>query len=117
MLYDVRVFIRLKDNVPDTNGQGMLSGLRSLGLSEGVLAVHTGKIIDLEVTSDSDHIDETVTLMCQELLTHPVIEQFEYRLVLHYAQNGTTLLLPLSRGEPHHSDAELIALRSSRNGI
>lgn len=104
MDYEVRVFITLKDGVPDTNGQGILGGLRSLGIAEGVNAVHTGKVIDLAVTSTADEIDNTVTEMCQQLLAHPVIEQYRYQLAVRFAGRPP---MRVSQGEPDKSDTPI----------
>jgi phosphoribosylformylglycinamidine synthase PurS subunit len=85
MEYEVRVFITYKPEITDVKGREYLGGLQSLGIAEGVLGIQTGKIIDLNLNHDPSSgrsIDEFVTAMCEQLLAHPAIEQFQYQLMV-----------------------------------
>ena len=69
----VRVLVRLKPGVLDPQGRAVHHALEGLGFA-GVEDVRIGRLIELDVTDDTDH--DTITAMCEKLLANTVIESF-----------------------------------------
>ena len=79
--YTAHVFVRLKSGVNDPQGATVAGGLRDLGF-DGIRDVRVGKIVDVElVAPDAATARERVHEMCEQLLTNPVIEEFEMELI------------------------------------
>ncbi len=73
----VRVLVTPKTGVLDPQGRAIHASLADLGY-DAVADVRTGKIIDLELsTDDADEARALATEMCEKLLANPVIEQYE----------------------------------------
>jgi phosphoribosylformylglycinamidine synthase len=66
-----RVLIRPKAGILDPQGQTVERALPALGF-EGVSHVHVGRLVELDV-EDPSQLDA----MCQQLLTNPLIEDYE----------------------------------------
>jgi phosphoribosylformylglycinamidine synthase PurS subunit len=66
-----RVLIRPKEGILDPQGQAVEQALPALGF-EGVRNVHVGRLIELDV-EDPDQLPA----MCEQLLSNPLIEDFE----------------------------------------
>ena len=80
-IYTAHVFVRLKTGVNDPQGTTVADGLRDLGF-DGIRDVRVGKIVDVElVAPDAATARERVQSMCEQLLTNPVIEDFELELI------------------------------------
>lgn len=80
-IYTAHVFVRLKTGVNDPQGATVADGLRDLGF-DGIRDVRVGKIVDVElVAPDAATARERVQSMCEQLLTNPVIEDFELELI------------------------------------
>ena len=79
-MYLAKVFIHLKPNVSDPEGQTIQAGLKSLGFNS-VKNVRFGKYIEIMVDKDnkSDASNE-VDGMCSKLLANPVIEKYTFQL-------------------------------------
>lgn len=75
------VFVTLKTEVLDPQGEAVRRSLQSLGF-DGVEAVRVGKFIeiDLGATSQRDEAKRRVQEMCQKLLANPVIENYRVDL-------------------------------------
>ena len=71
-----RVFVTLKREVLDPQGEAVRKGLAALGL-EGVKDARVGKVIDLEVEGDEATAREKIEKAARSLLANPVIEDFE----------------------------------------
>ena len=67
----VRVLIRPKAGILDPQGQAVERALPALGF-EGVGNVHVGRLVELDV-DDTSRVAE----MCEQLLTNPLIEDYE----------------------------------------
>lgn len=75
--WHVEVVVMPKDGVSDPQGEAVKGGLAMLGHS-GVAHVRIGRHLELEVDAASaDDARNAVTLMAEQLLANPVIEQFE----------------------------------------
>jgi phosphoribosylformylglycinamidine synthase subunit PurS len=78
MLVEVRV--KLKDVVLDPQGEAIRRVLNNLGYKE-VSGVRVGKLMLLEVEGDDPKVVRgRVEAACLEVLSNPVIEDFEVRL-------------------------------------
>lgn len=109
MRYDVRVTITLKPGVQDIRSREIIGALQSARMAKGVMAAHTGKIIDLSIISTPDTVDGTIIDMCRQLLAHRVIEDFDYRMTAHYAApNGSIVKMPLAKSTTYSPDSTRI---------
>lgn len=71
-----RVVVTLKRSVLDPQGQAVGRALGSLGFTE-VKDVRLGKVIELDVTSESrEQAEPRIRSMCEKLLANLVIEEF-----------------------------------------
>lgn len=74
------VFVRLKGEVLDPQGDAVRHALASLGF-EGVKAVRIGKLVEIELSdeaaADPAELKARLQKMADELLANPVIEDFE----------------------------------------
>jgi phosphoribosylformylglycinamidine synthase subunit PurS len=66
-----RVLIRPKQGILDPQGQAVERALPALGF-EGVTEVRVGRLVELDVDDVSQVSD-----MCEQLLTNPLIEDYE----------------------------------------
>jgi phosphoribosylformylglycinamidine synthase subunit PurS len=66
-----RVLVRPKAGILDPQGQAVQRALPALGFT-GVSNVHIGRLIELDV-DDPARLPE----MCEQLLSNPLIEDFE----------------------------------------
>ena len=75
-----RVFVTLKQEILDPQGDAVRKTLRDMGYSS-VTNVRVGKIIDLDLGSASkDSAQKDVTAMCERLLRNPVIEDARFEI-------------------------------------
>ncbi|MFA9558429.1 phosphoribosylformylglycinamidine synthase subunit PurS [Evansella sp. AB-rgal1] len=79
MLFEVKVYISLKEAVLDPAGAAVKGSLHHLGY-EGVEDVRIGKVMTLQIESTQDKIEATVTEMCDKLLANPVIEDYRFEI-------------------------------------
>ena len=78
MLVEVRV--KLKEQVLDPQGEAIRRVLGGLGYSE-ITQVRVGKLMILEVAgTDAKAVQARVEEACREVLSNPVIEEFEVRV-------------------------------------
>ncbi len=74
------VFVRLKGEVLDPQGDAVRHALGSLGF-EGVKAVRIGKLVEIELGDEAAKDPAALKLrlqkMAEDLLANPVIEDFE----------------------------------------
>lgn len=72
-----RVHVTLKPTVLDPQGKAIHSALNNLGF-DGVSDVRQGKVIDLELGSNTDEATarQQITDMCEKLLANTVIEDY-----------------------------------------
>ena len=74
-----RVYVTLKREVLDPQGDAVRRALRSLGF-DAVADVRVGKFIELEVGADTGEAKQQLQAMCEKLLANPVIEDFRFDL-------------------------------------
>jgi phosphoribosylformylglycinamidine synthase PurS subunit len=78
----VTVYVRLKGEVLDPQGDAVKRALGTLGF-EGVSSVRVGKLIELEVEdklAKAPDFEARMKKMADEMLANPVIEDYEIRL-------------------------------------
>jgi phosphoribosylformylglycinamidine synthase subunit PurS len=76
----VEVRVKLKEQVLDPQGEAIRRVLGGLGYSE-ITQVRVGKLMILEVAgTDSNAVRARVEEACREVLSNPVIEEFEVRV-------------------------------------
>jgi phosphoribosylformylglycinamidine synthase len=74
------VYVRLKPEVLDPQGEAVKRALGTMGFS-GVRDVRIGKLIELEIEdADRASLEARLAKMADELLANPVIEDYEVRL-------------------------------------
>ncbi len=69
----VRILVRLKPGVLDPQGRAVHHSLEGLGFN-GVEDVRIGRMIEMDVADGTS--DETLRIMCEQLLANMVIEDF-----------------------------------------
>jgi len=73
-----QVYVTLKKEVLDPQGDAVRSALESLGF-DGVSRVRVGKFIEVDLESTDGEVARTqLDSMCAKLLANPVIEDFRY---------------------------------------
>lgn len=76
-----RVFVTLKREVLDPQGDAVRRALGSQGFS-GVREVRVGKLVEIELDStDRAASERELAQMCEKLLANPVIEDFKLEVV------------------------------------
>lgn len=74
------VFVTIKQNVLDPQGQAVEGALHSMGYSE-VGKVRIGKYMEMSLDTDNrSEAEERVKAMCERLLANTVIEDYRYEL-------------------------------------
>lgn len=75
------IFVTLKREVLDPQGNAVRRSLTSLGFEE-VRSARVGKLIELELDgNDRQSAEAHIQSMCEKLLANPVIEDFRYEIV------------------------------------
>jgi phosphoribosylformylglycinamidine synthase len=75
-----KIFVTLKREVLDPQGNAVRRSLTSLGFEE-VKSARVGKLIELELEGDDRASAEAhIQSMCEKLLANPVIEDFRYEI-------------------------------------
>jgi phosphoribosylformylglycinamidine synthase PurS subunit len=76
----IKVFVTPKKNVLDPQGVAVGHALASLGLA-GLKGTRVGKVIELEVEGeDSPKLRTQLDKLCRDLLSNPVIEDYQYEI-------------------------------------
>ncbi len=79
-MYLAKVYVTLKSNVNDPQGQTVLASLKTLGF-RSAQSVRVGKYLEVLLDeSDRQQAEASVQAMCDKLLANPVIEDFSYQL-------------------------------------
>lgn len=74
------VYVTIKENVLDPQGNAVQGALHSMGFSE-VGKVRIGKYMELALdTTDRAEAETRVKAMCEKLLANTVIEDYRYEL-------------------------------------
>ncbi len=76
----VTVLVRLKPSLDDAQGRVVARALQNLGYTT-VQKVRIGKLIEvwLDDNATTEDVRKQVEAMCRQLLTNPVVEEFEVR--------------------------------------
>jgi len=78
--YSVEVRITPRQGILDPEGETIARALGNLGYG-GVESVRAGRLVRLEIESDSEaDARREVEKMCEELIANPVIEDYEVRV-------------------------------------
>ncbi len=79
-MYLAKIYVTLKPAVNDPQGQTVLGSLKAMGFAT-VSDVRLGKYLEVRVDDpDRTRANDTVSNMCQKLLSNPVIEEFRFDL-------------------------------------
>lgn len=78
-MYKVKVYVTLRENVLDPQGNAVKGALHSLSYHE-VQDVRIGKFMELTVEKSDRDIDALVKDMCEKLLVNTVIEDYRYEI-------------------------------------
>ncbi|GMB09172.1 phosphoribosylformylglycinamidine synthase subunit PurS [Thermolongibacillus altinsuensis] len=78
-MYKVKVYVTLRENVLDPQGNAVKQSLHSLSYRE-VKDVRIGKFMELTIEKSERNIDELVRDMCEKLLANTVIEDYRYEI-------------------------------------
>lgn len=71
------VFVRLKSEVLDPQGEAVRRALSHMGV-EGVRGVRVGKLVEVELDTDDPNLAaSTLAKAADELLANPVMEDYE----------------------------------------
>lgn len=76
------VFVRLKRDVSDPQGDTVKRALDELGF-EGVRNARVGKLIEIELDDSvrpGPELERKLARMCDELLANPIIEDYELKI-------------------------------------
>ena len=76
----IKVFVTPKKNVLDPQGVAVGHALESLGL-RALKGTRVGKVVELEVEgTDSPAFRAQLDKLCRDLLSNPVIEDYQYEI-------------------------------------
>jgi phosphoribosylformylglycinamidine synthase len=78
-MYKVKVYVTLRENVLDPQGNAVKGALHTLNYRE-VQDVRIGKFMELIVEKSDRDIDALVKDMCEKLLANTVIEDYRYEI-------------------------------------
>jgi phosphoribosylformylglycinamidine synthase len=75
-----KVYVTIKENVLDPQGNAVQGALHTLGFGE-VTKVRIGKFLEVELnTTDRTHAEEQLKSMCEQLLANTVVEDYRFEL-------------------------------------
>jgi phosphoribosylformylglycinamidine synthase PurS subunit len=75
-----KVYVTIKQNVLDPQGNAVQGALHTLGFSE-VGKVRIGKYLEVELdTNDRAQAEANLKIMCEKLLANTVVEDYRFEL-------------------------------------
>ncbi|MDB4867508.1 MAG: purS [Cohnella sp.] len=75
-----KVYVTIKQNVLDPQGNAVQGALHSLGFGE-VAKVRIGKFIEVELNAaDRAQAEQQLKAMCEKLLANTVVEDYRFEL-------------------------------------
>jgi phosphoribosylformylglycinamidine synthase PurS subunit len=74
----VNVIVKPKEAVLDPQGAAVKEAMRHLGMPE-VRSVRIGKFLEIDVDGDGADVEKRLRGLCRDLLSNPVIEDYELR--------------------------------------
>ena len=79
-MLNATVYVTVKENVLDPQGNAVQGALHSMGFNE-VNKVRIGKYMELQLdTNDRAEAEKRIKAMCEKLLANTVIEDYRYEL-------------------------------------
>ena len=72
----VKVLVTPKAAVLDPQGAAVRDAMKHLGMPE-VQSVRIGKYLEIEVDDQAPNLDARINDLCRDLLSNPVIEDYE----------------------------------------
>jgi phosphoribosylformylglycinamidine synthase PurS subunit len=72
----VNVIVKPKEAVLDPQGAAVREAMRHLGMPE-VKSVRIGKYLEIDVDGENGDLDQRLHGLCRDLLSNPVIEDYE----------------------------------------
>ncbi|KXG42609.1 phosphoribosylformylglycinamidine synthase subunit PurS [Tepidibacillus infernus] len=79
-MFKVKVYVTLKQDVLDPQGQAVRGALLTLGYDE-TESVRIGKYIEIMINTEQYEVaQERIKEMCEKLLANTVIEEYRYEL-------------------------------------
>jgi len=79
-MFQVKIYISLKEGVADPQGITIKNALHSLGY-QGVGKVRMGKYLQIKLNvKDKKEVKKEIEDMCKKLLVNPVIENYDYEI-------------------------------------
>lgn len=79
-MFEAEVTIGLKKGVSDPEGANTLKALKLLGFDDVIQAKIT-RTVDLLINSKNEiDVEKSVKLMCERLLTNPVVHTYEIKI-------------------------------------
>ncbi len=76
----VNVIVKPKEAVLDPQGNAVRDAMRHLGMPE-VRDVRIGKYLEIDIEGDNSGLEERLHQLCRDLLSNPVIEDYELKKV------------------------------------
>lgn len=77
----LRIFVTLKENVLDPQGQAVQHALKELDFKQAGL-VRQGKVFDIVLhTDDREEAKKLAQDMCEQLLANTMIEEYQIEIV------------------------------------
>lgn len=74
----VNVIVKPKEAVLDPQGSAVRDAMRHLGMPQ-VRSVRIGKFMEIELEGDGADLEKKLDGLCRDLLSNPVIEDYEVR--------------------------------------
>lgn len=74
----VNVIVKPKEAVLDPQGNAVRDAMKHLGMPE-VRSVRIGKIMEIDVEGNGADVEERLHGLCRDLLSNPVIEDYELK--------------------------------------
>ena len=77
MTIKAAVYVRLKTEVLDPQGEAVRKALAHMGI-DGVRGVRIGRLVEVELdAADAEEVKRTLSRAADELLANPVMEDYE----------------------------------------
>jgi phosphoribosylformylglycinamidine synthase PurS subunit len=74
----VNVIVKPKEAVLDPQGNAVRDAMKHLGMPE-VKGVRIGKYMEIEIDGDDVDLEKRLHGLCRDLLSNPVIEDYELK--------------------------------------